>query len=125
MNIETANEIRDGIRQASQEIRVLCPKGHFIAHIGLYVPGAEYGINPETAPVRMHPRGPQKQYVGDFSEGSHGLRMDLGGAPYSYNVRLRCMNSRCRYSGSFNFITLALELAEQALAGRAEYRLTT
>jgi hypothetical protein len=126
VNTETANEIRDRIRQAPQEIRVLCPRGHFIAHIGLYVSDEGYE-DPSTAPIRMHPRGPDKQYVINLHEGSHGFRMALHHPTLSYDVRLHCMNSRCRYSGKLAYIPLAVELAAAALAaldGHAEYRMT-
>lgn len=102
---------------------MLCPRGHFIAHIGLYV--YEYNDGePEKDPIRMHPRGPRKEYVGNLSEGHHGFEMALHEPSKSYNVRLRCMNKRCSYSGSFNFFVLSSELAAAALNGHAEYRLT-
>jgi hypothetical protein len=124
VNTEQAHSIRDLIRETPQEIRVLCPRGHFIAHIGLYVFDDGYE-DPSTAPIRMHPRGPEKQYVGNLHESNHGFRMALHHPTQSYNVRLDCTNSRCRYTGSFDFITLAVELAGEALAGHAEYRLTS
>lgn len=122
MKNEEAHRIRDLLRSSPQEIRVLCPRGHFIAHIGLYVFQSESGPS-ATDPIRMHPRGPDKQYVGDLSQGHHGFRMDLNHPTQSYNVRLECTNRKCRYNGSFEFHTLGVDLAVRALNGHAEYRL--
>lgn len=74
MNIEQANEIRDRIRENPQEIRVLCPRGHFIAHIALVVHEVK---DPATEMIWMHPRGPDKQYVFNIGEGAHGFRLEL------------------------------------------------
>ena len=116
MNKETADEIPNCVRQAPREIRVLCPKGHFIGHIQLYVP--DFG----PPHIHMHPR-PNKEYVFNLHEGSHGFRMDTR-PPDSYNVRLHCTNRRCRYTGSFNFTLLGLDLAEKVLSGHTEYQMT-
>lgn len=125
MNIETANAIRDRIRQAPQEIRVLCPRGHFIAHVTLVVPGAMYA-DASAAPIWMQPRGLHKQHISDPpGAGRHGFRAARNPRSWqSLNVRLKCTNSRCRYSGSFAMIPLAVDLATAALAGHAEYRMT-
>lgn len=72
----------------------------------------------------MHPRGPNKEYVLDISAGRHGFQMSTYHATQSYNVRLRCMNSRCSYTGSFEYFRLAADLAAAALAGHAQYQLT-
>lgn len=92
-------------------------------HIGLYVYEHDDGPREEDS-IRMHPRGPRKEYVGDLSLGHHGFRMALHHPTNSYNVKLCCMNKRCDYSGSFNFFALGTELAAAALGGHAEYRLT-
>lgn len=121
MNRETAHAIRDQLRGNPTEIRVLCPRGHFIAHIGLYVHEHNNG-EPGADGIRMHPRGPDKEYVGDLRAGHHGFSMALDGP--NYNAGMRCTNKRCKYSGSFNFFELSTELAAAALSGHAEYRLT-
>ena len=65
MNPERALQIRDRIRENTREILLCCPRGHFIAHIALWVPE-------DTGMLVMRPRGNAKQYVGDVHEGCAG-----------------------------------------------------
>jgi hypothetical protein len=85
VNSENAHAIRDRIRHDPQELRLLCPRGHFIAHLALYVPVAEVQ-DPSTAPIRMHPRGPDKSYFGNLDDGNHGFRLAFHEPTQSYNV---------------------------------------
>lgn len=103
-----------------QEIRVLCPRGHFIAHTAVYVQH-ELGGNP---PIYVRPRGEGKEFTGDLSSGHHGFRMAFHAPSGSPNVRLECQHKKCSYSGQFNFSKLAVELAAYALSGNHEHRLT-
>jgi len=124
-----ANEIRDRIQQTPQDIRMRCPRGHFIADVWLEVPDGQ-----DT--IAMWPRGrPQQPYepVRNLT-GWYGFWMSLSRS----NVRHRgqqpsglqdasrwtCQNARCRYSATISCTSLALELAAAALAGQREYRLT-
>jgi hypothetical protein len=118
--------IRDRIRETPQQIRVVCPHGHFIADVWLEVPDGD-------ADVALWPRGPQKQSTFDRHAGFYGFWMSLAAQRIrrkehpvqAVSVRLKCTNSRCRYTGKFGYTSLAVELAAAALAGQSEYRLTT
>jgi hypothetical protein len=118
VNEQEAHAIRDRIRLEPREIRVLCPRGHFIVHLALHANGPGDG-------VLMHPRGgPDKSYVGNVHEGNHGFRMDIDSVPRTFRVKLHCTRTKCKYLGAFNFDVLAVLLAKVALDGHAEYRLT-
>ena len=56
------NEIRDRIRDTPRDIRVLCPRGHFIADVWLEVPD-------EQDEIAMWPRGPHKRHAFNQSRG--------------------------------------------------------
>lgn len=116
MNPDLALQIRDRIRSNTKEIRLLCPRGHLIAHIALWVPEG-------TGMLAMHPRGPGKRYVGNVHEGRHGFRMDTHAPTGSFNVALLC--TRCTYTGSHPYLPLALELAAAALDGHRQHRLAS
>ena len=82
----------------------------------------------------MWPRGPEKRYTFNRHAGFYGFWMSLAqrraqhrGNPQpaqDVSVRLKCTNSRCRYTHKFDYMRLAVELAAAALAGHAEHRLT-
>jgi hypothetical protein len=115
--------IRDRVRETPQQIRVLCPHGHFIADITLDVPDGQ-------ADIALWPRGPQKRHSFDRHAGWYGFWMSLAAQrirrkEQPVSVRLKCTNSHCAYTGKFGYAPLAVELAAAALAGQSEYRLTT
>ena len=117
------NEIRDRIRETPQDIRVLCPRGHFIADMWLEVPDGSDAI-------AMSPRGPHKRYVFNRLAGFYGFRMSLAQRraweqPDDISVTLACTNSRCAYTGKFRYTSLALQLATAALTGQREYLVAT
>lgn len=118
-----AYRTRDLLIDNPQELRVLCPRGHFIAQVGIYV----LPTGGDNAPIWLYPRGPKKEYGGNMHADLHGFRMEtVRSAPNTVrgSVRLNCTNSKCRYKGSFNHARLSVELAAVALAGTQEYRMT-
>ena len=118
MNTELANQIRDQIRATPQQIRVCCPRRHFIADTDLDVPYP-------GAPIRMHFRGPARHYVGDQKNqrgGAYGVR-EYTHSSGSHVVQLEC--PKCPYDGKFSYSTLAVSLAVYALEGQTEYCLET
>jgi hypothetical protein len=119
VNTELANQIRDQIRAAPQQIQVRCPRRHFIADTDLDVPYP-------GAPIRMHFRGSARHYGSDRKNqkaGAYGVREYIHSASGSHIVRLQC--PKCPYDGKFRYSTLAVKLAVYALEGRTEYCLET
>lgn len=96
------------------EIRVLCPRGHYVAHVGIAA-AKELG---GPAPLLMRARGPGKTFDTGFSH--DGMAYD---GIHSQNVTMTCRRRSCGYHGQFNSAKLALELAAFALAGNIEHRL--
>jgi hypothetical protein len=119
VNLEQAGAIRDRLRGDPRDIRVLCPRGHYIAHIRLHVP--------DTAPepsISMQPRGRSRRMLSTDQK-----RADVYGV-HAYTpargrryVRVQC--PQCPYDGKFDYEKLAVELAVHALAGHAGHQLST
>ncbi|WP_168698778.1 hypothetical protein [Gordonia paraffinivorans] len=106
------------LRDTYKEIRVLCPRGHFIAHVAVYFHSDMNGL-------WIHPRGRGGEYGPHFNApGVHGLDLELRAVPNTLRIRARCTKKKCRYNGAFNFAVLALRLAQAATSGHAEYRVT-
>lgn len=107
-----------GIENASAtEIRVLCPRGHFIANVAV--------INLGDRRLLLRPRGKDQQHFGDtFADPNHGFRF-AENAGNKLRVRLQCLRDKCSYDGSFEHAGLAADLARQVANGHAEYRLTS
>lgn len=106
---------------AAREVRVLCPRGHFIANV-LVIAVDERGI-------LLRPRGRDKQWFDHdvFNDPNHGFRFDINPAkadPPRLKVRMHCQRPQCGYNGSFDYDTLSVELADAVSAGRPEHRLT-
>lgn len=103
---------------ASGEVRLLCPRGHFIANLAVI----DFG----GARVLLRPRGKDQQHFGDtFNDPNHGFRFDGQVTDKLRNrVRLKCIREKCSYDGSFDYETLGLEMRKVVTAGHAEYRLT-
>lgn len=112
--MNTEDVIRQ-LEQSPREIRVLCPHGHFIANITLFVRDGQmttrWGLSGKDMRRRDSQRG------GVFSADVH--------VSANTNTVLECVNGRCNYRGSYNERRLALELAREAVAGRAEHRLAS
>lgn len=128
---EQAREVCERIRQSPRQVRVLCPGGHFIADITLYVRDSDQAAadtfawapddEPPLPPIRMRLQDNRTQHIdGAALEQPPGLRPP----GWAGTVTLDCTNRRCTYSGSFRPASLAAELAVAALAGHAEHRLT-
>lgn len=99
------------------ELRMLCPRGHFIAWVAVTVH--------EGMPMLwMYARGPKGEYSAHFRSSTHGLSLDTQSVDTTIRVHAKCMNRKCRYSGAMNFYKLTSEVASMCLAGHAEYRLT-
>ncbi|WP_319454246.1 MULTISPECIES: hypothetical protein [unclassified Mycobacterium] len=100
------------------EVRVLCPRGHFIANVAVIV------LNDRG--IVLRPRGTDKDYFGDvYADPNHGFRFEESTAAGRLRVRLRCKREKCSYAGAFDFEALGRDLrVAAASAGHAEYRLT-
>jgi hypothetical protein len=117
-----------GIEAAeAAEIRLLCPRGHFIAYVAVIV------FDGEDRRVLLRPRGRDRQHFGDtYSDPNHGFRFDdeFFSKNPKLRVRLHCLRPKCDsrrgtpYDGSFDFLALGKELRKAVLAGHAEYRVT-
>jgi hypothetical protein len=120
------DDVHERLRQCPRQIRVLCPRGHFIANVLL-------GADDELTHMRPQPsnRAPTLTFdefaarlAGDFSADDrrayHGWVdvYDAGG----HRVRTQCR--KCGYSRRLDARRLAVELAVYALAGHSEHRLT-
>jgi hypothetical protein len=115
--------IADRLAQAGpQRIRILCPSRDFVADAWL-APDGHGGIG-----MQLH--GPHKRSIFDRRAGWYGYLMSIAqhraqrhplGPDVS--VTLRC--TRCRYTAQRHYLSLAVELAEAALAGQREYLLAT
>jgi hypothetical protein len=115
--------LRDAIGEQPREIRICCPRGHFIADVELVASGDDTATLVE--PILMLPSGPSKAAALTHQSGAHGFwaLLDPGRhAAGSKTVQLACTHSRCRYRGVFSYVRLAIELASAALAGDREYR---
>ncbi len=78
-------------------IRVLCPRGHFIADV-------------DVVAGNVIPRGLR-----------HGLSWDYAPDHNITRVRARC--PRCKYDGSIDYAVLCAEVAQAAAARHAQHRL--
>jgi hypothetical protein len=115
--VNTAEVIRNLEPHTPLEIRVLCPRGHFIADMTLSVKNGQLAIQGTHSSNDLQRRALHGKSA--FSAAVHA-------AP-NWNTVLECVNSHCTFSGYYNSERLALELAKAALrarmAGHAEYRL--
>lgn len=101
---------------AAAKIRVICPRGHFVADVAVVVadtwpgialwPRIEHGIEPAQG-LRYE----ERQNWSDLNE------------LLVYRVRASRDQAKCNYQGSHNKDRLAVDLAEAAAAGHAVYRL--
>jgi hypothetical protein len=107
-----------GIKKVTAgEIRLLCPRGHFIANIAVIVL--------DDRGILLRPRGVDKQHFGDvYSDPNHGFRHDDSTASGRLRVRLHCKREKCSYTGAFDYEALGRDLRAAAIAGHAEHRLT-
>jgi hypothetical protein len=108
-------EVIDRLRDTPRQIRVLCPRGDFIADITL-------SVRDDQLTMRWGRSG--KDLRRRASHGRPALYADVHVAA-DKNVMLACTRGKCRYRGYFNEQSLALKLATEALTGHAEYQLTT
>jgi hypothetical protein len=110
VNIEAADKIRDQIREQRRQIRVQCPRGHFIADVEIYVDrqGSMW-----MTQLSAFSRGVWAQEVADTDD-----------PEITDKVRATCASLKCRYEGSFDYERTAIELAVYALGGHSKYRLT-
>lgn len=116
--MNSAELIRNLEPHTPLDVRVLCPRGHFIANMTLSVIDGSLAMRGAPSGNKLRRNASQGKPV--FSAAVHA-------AP-NWNTVLECVNSRCTFSGHYNSQQLALELAHAALrarvAGHAEYRLT-
>jgi hypothetical protein len=104
------------LRDNPRHIRVLCPRGDFITDITLYVRDGQLTTRWGSSSG--------KELRRRASQGRPALYADVHVAG-DKNTVLVCTRGKCRYRGYFNEQALALKLATEALAGHAEYQLTT
>jgi hypothetical protein len=111
--VNTAEVIRDLEAQGPREIKVKCPNGHFIADITLSVIDGQLTTRWGRSKKDLRRRA------------SQGIPALYGAVVVAAdrNVVLNCADSHCSYNPTRNDQLLALELAEAALRGHAEYRL--
>ncbi len=116
--MNTADVIRNLEPHAPLSIRVLCPRGHFIADMTLSVKNGQLAMQGAHSSNELQRKA---------SQGKPAYSAAVHAGP-NWNTVLQCVNSRCDFSGYYNSQHLALELAQAALrarmAGHAEYRLT-
>lgn len=100
------------------QIKVLCPRGHFVADMTLYVRDGQLVTHRARSKYDLRRKALEQKPA---------LYGDVHAAT-NWNTMLECVNSQCDYHGYYNSLGLAIELAEAALrarlAGHAEYRLT-
>ena len=98
------------------EVRVLCPRGHFIANVAV--------IRLNGTLTLLRPRGKDREHFGDvFDDPNHGFRFD--DRARRLRVRLQCQREKCPYDGSFDYQALGSELQDAAAAGHREHRMTS
>jgi hypothetical protein len=112
--VNSAEAIQAIVREGPQDIRVLCPNGHLIVNMTISVVDGDL-----TAIRRRSGKDLQRRRLrGQINFGGHvHISTDR-------NTTLQCTNNRCHYRGYRNEMQLYVELAESALAGHAEHRLT-
>jgi hypothetical protein len=96
------------------EIRLLCPKGDFIANIAVIDCGDDRALV-------IRPRGKDKRYYfrDVFSDTNHGFRFDPRTYGHSQQqdsdprmrVRLSCTRRKCPYDGAFEYLALGANCA--------------
>lgn len=122
--------VRDALRGApAAKIRVLCPRGHFIANVQVIVPQADI-VGGDNPAIFIAPRPGdgrafgEGQTLGDvYDEQSPQFRIYNDGH-HAYYVAVNCKRGKCSYRGTFNYDGLAVDLAGAVLAGHAEHQLT-
>ncbi|OCB20819.1 hypothetical protein A5674_04170 [Mycobacterium malmoense] len=120
-------DVRDALRGAPPaKIRVLCPRGDFIVNVQVVVPQVDIlgGDNPAIfiAPCAADGRSlGNGQTLGDVYEGQNPqFRMYTD---HGHHVFIRCRRGKCRYTGTFNYDGLAVDLAASVLGGHPEHQL--
>jgi hypothetical protein len=118
--VNHADVIRDLAPYIPLNIRVLCPRGHFIADMTLSVVNGQLTTRINRSENYLRDRALQQKPV---------LSADVAMEP-DKNVVQKCVNGDCDYHGKHNSQRVALELAEAALRAKlsghaAEHRLTT
>lgn len=116
---EFARSVRDQLRNQWVEVRLLCPRGHYIADATVGVPAGDDGDN---APLWIWPRASNQPRSGNMG-GNHGVKMSWHHDSQSTNVKLTCRNSRCSYEGTVNMFHLAVLAGASALGGAPEFTL--
>ena len=128
---ESEDVVREAIRRdlgpqpgnfASAKVRVLCPKGHFVANVTVVAVDTWPGIT--ILPCIENEHAVDDSAYGLAYEIPQHWAGDIG--QLQRRVRATCKVSRCTYQGSHAEDTLAAELAESAVAAvarRAEHRL--
>ena len=107
-------EVIHELQNAPRDIRVLCPAGHLIVEMTLSVINGELTTRRRRSQKDLRRRALRGQL--DFSGHVH--------VSDDRNTVLVCPKGHCQYRGYRNEMSLALELAQSALAGHAEHRLT-
>ncbi len=108
-------QVVDAISAEPRQIRVLCPKGHFIANITLSAADGHLAMRWLRSRKAVRRKASQQRPV---------LYGDVR-ATVDTKVLLECGHRGCGYRGTFNHLLLAYQLAATALAGQREYRVTT
>jgi hypothetical protein len=111
--VNTADAI-DRLRENPRQIKVKCPDNHFIATITLSVRDNQLTMRVGWSGKELRRRALQ---------GKPALYADVA-VEDDRNIALECAGSHCRYNPTRNALLLALELADAALRGHAEHRLT-
>jgi hypothetical protein len=118
--VNTADVIRNLEPYTPLQVRVLCPRGDFIADMTLSVKDGQLAMQGGRSAKDL-----QRKKI----QGKPALYAAVHAAP-DWGTVLECVNSHCGYRGRRNSQRLALELAKAALrarlagqTGHAEYRL--
>jgi hypothetical protein len=106
---------------ASATVRVLCPRGHFVADVTVLAVDTWPGIT--ILPHIEHEHAADHSAHGLAYEIPQNWRGDI--EQLSTRVRVSCNQPRCNYRGSKKEDMLKVELADAVSAGHCEHRLTS
>lgn len=116
-----ATRVRAALIDDWKRIRLLCPRGHYISDVTIGVPILDE--DRDRAPLWLWPHASNAKMSGDMT--SDRVIVAWHHDSRSTAVKLVCGHARCAYHGKREMFTLAVEAGAAALAGHAEYTLTS
>lgn len=115
-----AERVRGAYLDEWRDIRLMCPRGHYVCHVTIGVPVVE---DRAAAPLWLWPHASNQPATGYMT--SDALKLAWHHSSQTTGVTVRCGRKRCTYRGRHDMFRLAVEAGAAALAGHAEFVLTS